>query len=203
MDHFKILSFLKTFLACCNVRDPSPMMGETGSYLNLSLKGYKKWNYKKEILFKTKKKKGALINPYFWYLLCQGPLRTLTRPNVLELTRPRNVGVCFQLRFFMVAQYWLMSGSGKLMGQCPGETTVQTSWHSRWITWKHLILLTTLCDDISHMLSTKAAYLGFYWRSDTWASCTCMIALSCSDSDSWVRLGTRPSSFIPHLAETI
>lgn len=35
MDQFKIFYFLKKPLAYCNVQDPSPLMGETGSYLNL------------------------------------------------------------------------------------------------------------------------------------------------------------------------
>lgn len=47
MDQFKIFYFLKAFFACCNVQDPSPLMGETGSYLNLGWKGYVKRNYNK------------------------------------------------------------------------------------------------------------------------------------------------------------
>lgn len=35
MNQFKIFYFLKTFFACRNMQDPSPLTGETGSYLNL------------------------------------------------------------------------------------------------------------------------------------------------------------------------
>ena len=55
MNQFKIFYFLEAFFACCNMQDPSPLMGETGSYLNLGWKGYVKRNYNKRdtLLFKS------------------------------------------------------------------------------------------------------------------------------------------------------
>lgn len=35
MDQFKIFYFLKAFFACCNVQDPSLLMGEMDNYLNI------------------------------------------------------------------------------------------------------------------------------------------------------------------------
>lgn len=35
MDQFKIFLFPKSLFAYCNMQDPSPFMGEIGSYLNL------------------------------------------------------------------------------------------------------------------------------------------------------------------------